>query len=164
MLYVVMLGGKHPKANIEVHDVVFVRGNNLADCYQSLRDQWFGSPEGLHIDAWMAVDGVDEYQVRFSQQAPASGEMRLYFLNLGGYQGNDFAEEHRYLLVVAPDKTIAKQLGKQRMHPQWHKSHTDRLLDVDDCIEIDCLDGRYIQLCKGQHSGITQQNDYIVLS
>lgn len=29
MLYVVMLGGRHPRANIEVHDVLFAQADSL---------------------------------------------------------------------------------------------------------------------------------------
>ena len=50
MLFVVMLGGKHPKAKIEVHDVVFVTGNSIEDCYPELRAQWFGSAAGFVVD------------------------------------------------------------------------------------------------------------------
>ncbi|RYZ33221.1 MAG: DUF1543 domain-containing protein [Sphingobacteriales bacterium] len=41
MLYAVMLGGKHPKAHIEVHDVVFAVGDALPDLYPQLKQQWF---------------------------------------------------------------------------------------------------------------------------
>lgn len=164
MLYVVMLGGKHPKAKIEVHDVVFVQAEQLADAYPTLRQQWFGSPQGLHIDSWLAVDGVEDYKVSFSHQAPAAGELRLFFINLGGYQPGCFGEEHRYLLVVAPDKVSAKQRGKQLIAAGWDKPHTDNLLDVDDCLEIDAIDGRYVHLTAAPHQGIELQSDYIILS
>lgn len=164
MLFVVMLGGKHPQAKIEVHDVVFAIADTLEGTYAQLRQAWFGSPSGVHIDSWMAVDGVDGYQIELSNLAPAPGAPRLYFLNLGGYQRGVFGEEHHYLLLVAADKQQAKALGKQRMLAHWDKPHTDALHDVDDCIPIDCVDGRYIHLRQGEHRRIRQQNDYIVLS
>lgn len=164
MLFVVMLGGKHPQARIEVHDVVFAIADTLEGTYAQLRQAWFGSPGGLHIDSWMAVDGVDGYRVELSNLAPAPGSPRLYFLNLGGYQRGAFGEEHHYLLLVATDKREAKALGKQRMLAHWDKPHTDALLDVDDCIPIDCVAGRYIHLQAGEHRGIRQYNDYLVLS
>ena len=55
MLFVVMLGGKHPRAKIEVHDVVFAVADTLQHTYTQLRDGWFGSPKGVHIDACMAA-------------------------------------------------------------------------------------------------------------
>ncbi|MCT6699358.1 DUF1543 domain-containing protein [Rheinheimera sp. 4Y26] len=163
MLYIVMLGGRHAAAKIEVHDVVFACGDNLQQIYPQLREQWFGSAEGLHIDSWMAVDGVGQYKVSFSQQAPAAGELRLFFINLGGYQPGQFGEEHRYLLVVAKDKSSAKQEGKTMLAVHWEKPHTDNLWDLDDCIAIDNIAGRYIKLTVEPHLGIQQQNDYILL-
>lgn len=164
MLFVVMLGGKHPKATIEVHDVQFVVAERLESAYEQLRQAWFGSPAGLHIDSWMRVDGVEHYKVEFSPLAPGPDAPRLYFLNLGGYEAATFGEAHRYLLVVAKDKTEAKAKGKQQMLAHWHKSHTDALLDVDDCLPIDLLQGRYVHLVPGPHQGIEQRNDYIILS
>ncbi|ROL76230.1 hypothetical protein BLX41_15100 [Pseudomonas protegens] len=163
MLFVVMLGGKHPRAKIEVHDVQFVVADRLEAAYPQLREGWFGSPAGLHIDSWMQVDGVEDCKVELSALAPQPGAPRLYFLNLGGYEAAAFGEAHSYLLVVARDKAEAKAKGKRQMLAHWHKSHTDALLDVDDCLPIDLLEGRYVHLVPGPHRGIVQQNDYIIL-
>ncbi|WP_447593878.1 DUF1543 domain-containing protein [Aquipseudomonas campi] len=164
MLFVVMLGGSHPKAKIEVHDVLFVIAPTLEQAYPQLRQGWFGSPRGLHIDSWLEVDGIDGYKVNLTSLAPAAGEPRLYFINLGGYEPGSFGEAHRYLLVVARDPAEAKVKGKHQLRSGWDKPHTDALLDVDDCIPIDQVDGRYIQLVEGPHRGIVQRSDYIVLA
>ena len=163
MLFVVMLGGKHPRAKIEVHDVVFAIADSLEATYPQLRQGWFGAPAGLHIDAWMRVDGVDGWKVELSPLAPLPGSPRLYFINLGGYEANTFGEAHHYLLVVAQDKNQAKSRAKQHMLKHWQQSHTDALLDVDDCLPIDQVSGRYIHLVEGEHRGVIQHNDYIVI-
>jgi len=163
MLYVVMLGGRHPHASIEVHDVVFAQADSLEHTYPQLRSAWFGSPKGLHIDAWMEVHGVDGYRVELTQAAPQPGALRLFLLNLGGYERQVFGEAHRYLLVAATDKAAAKQLGKQRMAAGWLKPHTDAVLDVDDCLPIDLVAGRYVHLVKGDHPETVQRNDYILI-
>ena len=144
MLYIVMLGGRHPRASIEVHDVVFAQAQTLEQTYPQLRQGWFGSREGLHIDGWLEVDGIDAYRVEFSHLAPGPDDPRLFFINLGGYEPAVFGEAHRYLLVVARNKQQARQLGKQRLHAHWLKPHTDAVLEVDDCLPIDCVDGRYV--------------------
>ncbi|QXI26996.1 DUF1543 domain-containing protein [Pseudomonas vanderleydeniana] len=164
MLWVVMLGGKHPRAKIEVHDVAFVQADSLADSYRQLRQDWFGSPAGLHIDAWMQVDGVERWKVGFSDLAPAPDSPRLFFINLGGYEAGVYGEAHRYLLVVAQDREQAKAKGKRQMLREWDKHHTDALLDVDDCLPIDQVGGRYVELLEAPHRGIVQRNDYIILS
>jgi hypothetical protein len=118
----------------------------------------------MHIDAWMAVDGVDGWKVEFSPLAPAAGAHHLYFINLGGYEANSFGEAHHYLLVVARNKQEATSKGKQQMLRQWSQAHTDGVLDIDDCLPIDLVDGRYVHLVQGPHQPIRQQNDYIVLT
>ena len=163
MLFVVMLGGKHPRAKIEVHDVVFAIADSLEATYPQLRQGWFGNPAGLHIDAWMRVDGVEGWRVELSPLAPLPGSPRLYFINLGGYEANTFGEAHHYLLVVAQDKNQAKSRAKQHMLKHWQQAHTDALLDVDDCLPIDQVSGRYIHLVEGEHRGVIQHNDYIVI-
>lgn len=163
MLFVVMLGGKHPRAKIEVHDVVFAIADSLEATYPQLRQGWFGNPAGLHIDAWMRVDGVEGWKVELSPLAPLPGSPRLYFINLGGYEANTFGEAHHYLLVVAEDKNQAKSRAKQHMLKHWQQAHTDALLDVDDCLPIDQVSGRYIHLVEGEHRGVIQHNDYIVI-
>jgi hypothetical protein len=163
MLFVVMLGGKHPRAKIEVHDVVFAIADSLEAAYLQLREGWFGSPAGLHIDSWMQVDGVEGWKVQLSPLAPLPGAPRLYFINLGGYEAQAFGEAHHYLLVVAHDKAEAKAKGKRQMLSHWSKAHTDALMDVDDCLPIDAVDGRYIHLVEGEHRGVVQRNDYIVI-
>lgn len=163
MLFVVMLGGKHPRAKIEVHDVVFAIADSLEAAYPQLREGWFGNPSGLHIDSWMRVDGVERWKVELSPLAPAPGTPRLYFINLGGYEAHAFGEAHHYVLVVANDTRQAKSKGKQHMLAHWKQSHTDALMDVDDCLPIDQVGGRYIHLVEGAHQGVIQHNDYIVI-
>ena len=163
MLFVVMLGGKHPRAKIEVHDVVFAVADTLEAAYPQLREGWFGSQKGVHIDSWMTVDGVDGWKVQLSHLAPNAGAPRLYFINLGGYESNVFGEAHHYLLVVARTAREAAAQGKQQMLTHWTQSHTDGVLDIDDCLPIDLVDGRYIHLVQAAHQAIVQRNDYLVL-
>ncbi|TDJ74662.1 DUF1543 domain-containing protein [Pseudomonas putida] len=163
MLFVVLLGGKHPRAKIEVHDVAFVVADTLEQAYPQLRESWFGSSKGMHIDSWMAVDGVEGWRVAFSPLAPLPDAPRLYFINLGGYEAGAFGEAHQYLLVVARDMREAKEKGRRQVLSHWQKAHTDALLDVDDCLPIDVVGGRYVHLVEGPHAGVVQRNDYIVL-
>ena len=49
------------------------------------------------------------------------------------------------------------------MVKHWKQAHTDALMDVDDCLPIDQVGGRYIHLVEGEHRGVAQHNDYIVI-
>ncbi|SDH95442.1 DUF1543 domain-containing protein [Pseudomonas panipatensis] len=164
MLFVVMLGGRHPRASIEVHDVVFALADSLEETHAQLRNAWFGSPKGLHIDSWLEVDGVDGYRLEMAATPQPPGAPRLFFINLGGYEPHAFGEAHQYLLVVARDKAEAKAKGKRRLAAHWDKAHTDALHEVDDCIPIDHVAGRYIRLVQGESRGMLQRSDYILLS
>lgn len=166
-LFMVMLGGCHARAYMEVHDVVLAVGDTLEEVYPQLKQAWFGEAQGLHIDAWAKLSGVmfqgEKYQIHFSDAAPNPNDMKLYLINLGGYNSNEFGELHRYQFVVAHDTVIAKQLGKRFFAQEWQKAHTDRVIDVDDCIAVDCVAGRYIHLVKGDFTPMVWENTYLTI-
>tara|TARA_Y100001970_G_C13662664_1_gene569105 strand:- start:87 stop:323 length:237 start_codon:yes stop_codon:yes gene_type:complete len=62
-LYLVVLGGRSPKANIELHDVRWVIGSKIQDTFDQLRNDWFGSNNGLHIDSYKKIDSIDGYKI-----------------------------------------------------------------------------------------------------
>ncbi len=167
-LFIVMLGGRHARANTEVHDVVLAVGDSLEEVYPQLKNAWFGEQKGLHIDAWAQIYGVafegKNYQIQFTDAAPNQADQKLYLLNLGGYDAGEFGELHRYVLVVAQNAMVAKQRGKAYFAQHWQKQHTDRVLDVDDCIAIDQVHGRYVQLIEGEFSGNQWENTYLILN
>ncbi|ENX20141.1 hypothetical protein F892_03064 [Acinetobacter vivianii] len=166
-LFMVMLGGRHAKANMEVHDVVMAIGETLPELTPQLKQAWFGELKGLHIDAWAQLTGVQSqgvnYRIQFSEAAPSASDPKLYLINLGGYTPDAFGELHRYHLVVAPDAVTAKQLGKQFIEQHWYKPHTDRVVDVDDCLPIDHVAGRYIHLVQGEFRPTIWENTYLTL-
>jgi len=166
-LFMVMLGGRHVRANTEVHDVVMTVGDTLEEVYPQLKQAWFGEAQGLHIDAWAKLSGVSSqgwnYQIHFTDAAPKPDDLKLYLINLGGYNPHEFGELHRYEFVVAPNAVVAKQLGKQFIDQQWQKAHTDRVIDIDDCLAIDCVAGRYIHLIKGDFAATVWENTYLTV-
>ena len=83
---------------------------------------------------------------------------------LGGYDANEFGELHRYVLVVAQNTMVAKQKGKAYFAQHWQKQHTDRVLDVDDCIAIDHVHGRYVELVSGEFQPNHWENTYITIA
>ncbi len=164
-LFIVMLGGRHPRANTEVHDVVLAVGDSLEDTFLQLKNAWFAEQKGLHIDAWAQINGVafdgKKYRLQFTGAAPNQAEQKLWLINLGGYDAREFGELHRYVLVVAQNAMVAKQRGKAYFATHWQKQHTDRVLEVDDCIAIDQIHGRYVQLVEGDFKGNHWENTYL---
>ncbi|MCF8998344.1 DUF1543 domain-containing protein [Acinetobacter nectaris] len=165
-LYIVLLGGKHEKANIEVHDIRPVICSNLSDAYTALKKQWFGVQKGLHIDGWMKINGVhyhnQPYQITISEK-PQLSDLKPYLINLGAYIPQEFGEVHKYLIVAGMNPAEAKQQGKQAIEKHWFKPHTDAVVDVDACIELSLFDQKYIHLVKGTFEPNSFENDYIVI-
>ena len=62
-LYLVVLGGRAKKANIELHDVRWVVGSKIEDTFDTLRKDWFGSLKGLHIDSYKKIKYIDGYKI-----------------------------------------------------------------------------------------------------
>ena len=62
-LYLVVLGGRAEKANIELHDVRWVVGSKIEDTYDTLRKDWFGSSKGLHIDSYKKIQYIDGHKI-----------------------------------------------------------------------------------------------------
>lgn len=166
-LFIVMLGGRHARANTEVHDVVIAVGDSLRDTYPQLKNAWFGEQKGLHIDAWAQINGVAfegiKYRLQFVDAAPNQSDQKLFLINLGGYDAREFGELHRYVLVVAQNEIVAKQRGKDYFSTNWQKQHTDRVLDVDDCISIDQIHGRYVQLVEDNFNDNHWENTYLMI-
>lgn len=166
-LFIVMLGGRHARANTEVHDVVLAVGNSLGETYPQLKNAWFAEQKGLHIDAWAQINGVEfegqNYQLMFTDAQPQQLDQKLFLINLGGYDANEFGELHRYVLVVAQNAMVAKQKGHAYFAKHWQKQHTDRVLEVDDCIAIDQVHGRYVELRPSEFSKNHWENCYITL-
>ncbi len=107
-LLAVYLGGRAPKCNTELHDVVFVVGSSIEATYEQLLDRWFGDPLQMHIDSWMALEVVDQYRVTLRRE-PATQPEKLFFVNLGAYRPGEFTELHANLVLVAEDREQAKQ-------------------------------------------------------
>lgn len=63
----------------------------------------FSKRDKVHIDAWMKVQQVNGYNVVLSNKSEThnQNDLKLYFVNLGGYKTGEFEEYHKKLFVVA---------------------------------------------------------------
>ena len=94
-LYLVVIGGRIPKANIEVHDVRWVIGSKIEDTFDVLRKDWFGAIDGLHIDSYKKIYSVDGNKIKIKKSQikksainlikKVKNTKKLWFINLGGY-------------------------------------------------------------------------------
>ncbi len=162
-LFLVVLGGRAKKANIELHDVRWVVGSKIEDTYDTLRKDWFGSPKGLHIDSYKKIRSIDGYKINliYSEKKKINknnlNKKQLWFVNLGGYESGSMQERHEFGLVVAEDSLEAKKLAKSKWLFGCRKIHKDDLVslrmisDVDDCEVIKKIDNWEIELTIGNN-------------
>ena len=119
-LYLVVLGGRAEKANIELHDVRWVVGSKIEDTYDNLRNGWFGSSKGLHIDSYKKIQYIDGHKINLKNvEKNKIGKKQLvkkiipkknlWFVNIGGYNPTSMQEKHEFGLVIASSKLEAKK-------------------------------------------------------
>ena len=162
-LFLVVIGGKAPNANIELHDVRWVIGSKIEDTFESLRKNWFGSIEGLHIDSYKKIRSIDGYKINLKNiekdkiesedsNKEFTSKKKLWFVNLGSYRSDSMQERHEFGLVVAKNAQGAKKIAKSKWLLGDRKIHNDNLSslsiisDVDDCEVIKKIDNWEIEL------------------
>lgn len=144
-LFAVYLGGRAPKCNTELHDVVFVVGTAIESTYDQLLDKWFGDPLHLHIDSWVELREVDGYRVSLHAE-PSLRPEKLFFINLGAYRPGEFTELHAIAFLVGREPQQIKERAKQNLLLGAQTVHKDDLFDVDDCLNIATVDGYHVHL------------------
>ncbi|MCE0495448.1 DUF1543 domain-containing protein [Vibrio salinus] len=154
-LFMVYLGGSAPKATIELHDIQFVVADKIENTYEQLKANWFGRTKGLHLDSYKEIKGADGYRISLENE-PQLNEKKLYFVNLGGYQKDKLNELHEFGLFVAGSATEAKKRAKESLLQNVSHQHKDNLMEVDDCLQIGSINGKYIHLHESEESfGLT---------
>ncbi len=161
-LFAVYLGGRAPRSNIELHDVVFVAGTSLEETYPKLKEKWFGYPEKTpHIDSYIELTHADGYEIRLVSDKDHEDGNKLYFINFGAYTENLFGEVHQSAFFVANDKAAATQKARKQLCVGMDQSHLDDHLnieelvefgkfDVDDVLEIQDIDGYHLKLIPSE--------------
>ena len=174
-LYLVVLGGKAKKANIELHDVRWVVGSKIEDTYATLRKDWFGSSKGLHIDSYKKIKYLDGYKInlrnveKFKVNNKKSSyksniKKNLWFVNIGGYDPTSMQEKHEFGLVIATNKLEAKNIAKSKWLIGCKKKHKDdiasleTLISCDDCELIKKIDNWEIELTPDKN--FIDENNY----
>ena len=122
-LFLVVLGGRAKKSNVELHDVRWVIGSRIEDTFDVLRRDWFGTIDGLHIDSYKKINYVDGYKINLKkiendklknskllkENIP---KYNLWFVNIGGYDPTSMQEKHEFGLVAASSSIEAKNKAK----------------------------------------------------
>lgn len=158
-LFAVYLGGRAPRANTELHDVVFAVGAAIENTYAQLVHKWFGNPAGLHIDSWWELDVVEGWRIGLSE-APSPQPEKLWFVNMGAYDDR-FTELHACGFYVAATAAEAKKRAAAELLKGAITVHKDDLHAVDDLIALETVNGLYVTLTQtGEASSTSPVNGY----
>ena len=169
-LYLVVLGGRAKKANVELHDVRWVVGSKIEDTFGTLRKDWFGSPKGLHIDSYKKIRYIDGYKINlinFEKDKidkkklvkTNKAKKHLWFVNIGGYNPTSMQEKHEFGLVIASNKLEAKNIAKSKWLIGFKKKHKDDLESLE--MLISCEDCELINKIGNWEIGLTQDDKFI---
>ena len=173
-LFLVFLGGRANKANIELHDVRWVVGSRIEDTFDVLKKDWFGTLEGLHIDSYKKIKFVDGYKINLKNSINSNPKNKqvnqtkktksLWFVNIGGYEPSSMQEKHEFGLVVASSYLEAKNKAKSKWLDTCKKKHKDdidllnNLSTFDDCEPIKKISNWEIELIP--ESNFVEENNY----
>jgi len=169
-LFLVVLGGRAEKANIELHDVRWVVGSKIEDTYDLLRMDWFGTIQGLHIDSYKKINYVDGHKINLknidSQKLKNNkfhkGKIRqknLWFVNIGGYDPSSMQEKHEFGLVVAKSSLEAKNTAKSKWLSGYKKKHKDDITSLNKLVVLD--DCELIKKIGNWEIELIQDNNYV---
>jgi len=145
-LFMVLLGSKAPKRNVEQHDYFFGIGTSIKELVPEMKAFWPEAGSSLHIDGWRKVTNVDGYSITVVPRLDAKldTQQKLFFINLGGYQSNKLSEQHYTVLTVQNDRAIAVQESKKTVFYKTNtlkgaNSHIDEKygIDVDDIYKVE---------------------------
>tara|TARA_Y100001968_G_scaffold188394_1_gene172712 strand:+ start:331 stop:888 length:558 start_codon:yes stop_codon:yes gene_type:complete len=142
-LFIVVLGGRSLKSNVEIHDVRWVLGESIEDTFPELRKQWLGKKKGLHIDSYKRIKYVDGYKIvlyksdKNNSNTSKKEDESLWFINLGGYNPKKMYEEHEFSLVVAKKAIDAKRKAKKNWESNLKNKHNDDYSGIDSFEKID---------------------------
>lgn len=156
-LYMVKIGATPKGRLIEQHDVFFGVAEDVKALIPAIDKHWQEVAGQWHFDAYRPVTVVDNHKIDWVEDNDVQNEddLKLYFINLGGYLPNHFEEYHHKLLVVAKTQPEAIKRAKQSdFYKQYScleegskavaTSHIDDKMqvDVDDIYDVNGLLGK----------------------
>ena len=144
-LYMIQLGGRPKGRLIEQHDIFFGVANQVNELIADINNHWPEVKNKWHIDSYRAISKVDNYAIKLVEsniQAECANDLKLFFINLGGYQQDSFEEFHYKLLIVADSQADAVKQAKQS---EFYKQFTfkdkaspfNAASHIDDKFEVD---------------------------
>lgn len=124
IIFIVQLGGRPKGRLIEQHDIFFGMADRIDELIEPINQHWPEVRNKWHIDSYRAITKVDGFSIslvesmslvdaKASSAADSTTDLKLFFINLGGYQRGSFEEFHHKLLIVATTQAEAVKQAKQ---------------------------------------------------
>jgi len=175
-LFMVLLGCRPVGRLTEQHDVFFGIGSDVLSLVPAMKKFWPGV--NLHIDAYQSIEIIDNYTITVHEGQffhHDKGDLKLFFINMGGYKPPLFEEMHSKILVVAKSISEAICIAKTDAFYVDHqnnegrlRSHIDDKFDIDDVLNVNDLILDYgIEIRKFANGDVTENElkiGYIPLS
>lgn len=147
-LFMVQLGGRPKGRLIEQHDIFFGVANQVRELVDDINHHWPEVKNKWHIDSYRAITKVGNHTVKLIEsdnQAANDNGLKLFFINLGGYQRGSFEEFHHKLLIVADNqKDAIKQAKQSEFYQQFTFKDKDSPFNaashIDDKFQVDIDD------------------------
>ena len=144
----VQLGGRPKGRLIEQHDIFFGVANQVRELVDDINHHWPEVKNKWHIDSYRAITKVGNHTVKLIEsdnQAANDNGLKLFFINLGGYQQGSFEEFHHKLLIVAATQAEAiKQAKKSTFYKEFTFKDKDSPFNaashIDDKFQVDIDD------------------------
>ena len=76
--------------------------------------------------------------ITLKPEAPLDSDNKLYFVNLGGYDNNEFTELHKNILVVASNTSKAKVRALKQIL-DWQSHHRDYQFELESILSVSQL-------------------------
>ena len=147
-LYMVQLGGRPKGRLIEQHDIFFGVANQVRELVDDINHHWPEVKNKWHIDSYRAITKVGNHTVKLiesNNQTANDNGLKLFFINLRGYQRGSFEEFHHKLLIVAGNqKDAIKQAKQSEFYQQLTFKDKDTPFNaashIDDKFQVDIDD------------------------
>ncbi|WP_440464221.1 DUF1543 domain-containing protein [Psychrobacter sp. ASPA161_6] len=146
-LFMVQLGGRSKGRLIEQHDMFFGVANQVSELIDDINHHWPEVKNKWHIDSYRAITKIGNHSIKLVESAirDSNNGLKLFFINLGGYQQGSFEEFHYKLLIVAATQADAvKQAKQSAFYKEFTFKNKDSPFDaashIDDKFAVDIDD------------------------
>ena len=80
-LYMLLLGSKAPKRNVEQHDYFFGIATSLKELVPEIKAFWPEAGASIHVDGWREVNQVDGYEIKILQEKQPISQLSINYFS-----------------------------------------------------------------------------------